>query len=112
MASLRRSKSLTPDGQTARFLYTILKQLDLKTVDWTIVAEAIGITNGHAARMRYSRFKQQIEGLPNQAKKEKSKKSESRDGRPHTDAQGKRKRDEEHDRRSDGQDAKVMKVEP
>ena len=112
MASLRRSKSLTPDGQTARFLYTILKQLDLKTVDWTIVAEAIGITNGHAARMRYSRFKQQIEGLPNKAKKEKPKKSETRDKGSSSDAQGKRRRDDEHAWRNDGRDAKQMKVEP
>lgn len=68
MASLRRSKVLSPDGQTARFLYTIIKQLDLKAIDWNEVASGLDITNGHAARMRYSRFKAQIEGLPTQSK--------------------------------------------
>ena len=32
MASLKRSKTMPADGQTAKFLYTILKQLDLKSV--------------------------------------------------------------------------------
>ena len=73
------------DGQTAKFLYTILKQLDLKSVgifkprpplllsscprsltlvqiDWNLVASQLEITNGHAARMRFSRFKQHMEG--------------------------------------------------
>lgn len=45
-----------------KFLYTIIKQLDLKSVEWNLIAEATGITNGHAARMRYSRFKKQMEG--------------------------------------------------
>ena len=66
MASLRRSKTLAADGQTTRFLYTILKQLDLKTVDWALVASTLDITNGHAARMRYSRFRQHMEGIPTQ----------------------------------------------
>lgn len=68
MASLRRSKVLSPDSQTAKFLYTIIKQLDLKAIDWSEVASGLEITNGHAARMRYSRFKAQIEGLPTQSK--------------------------------------------
>lgn len=68
MASLRRSRVLSPDGQTAKFLYTIIKQLDLKAIDWNEVASGLDITNGHAARMRYSRFKAQIEGLPTQSK--------------------------------------------
>lgn len=32
-------------------------------VDWNEVAGNLGISNGHAARMRYSRFKQQMEGI-------------------------------------------------
>jgi hypothetical protein len=32
MATLKRSKTMPADGQTAKFLYTILKQLDLKSV--------------------------------------------------------------------------------
>ncbi|KAI9765384.1 MAG: hypothetical protein M1835_007420 [Candelina submexicana] len=51
------------DGATAKFLYTILKQLDLKSIDWQTVATALEITNGHAARMRFSRFKQAMEGV-------------------------------------------------
>jgi hypothetical protein len=74
MASLRRSKTLSPDGQTARFLYTIIKQLDLKTIDWNEVAGSLDITNGHAARMRFSRFKQHIEGTPTQPRASRSKK--------------------------------------
>lgn len=31
-------------------------------IDWQTVADEVGITNGHAARMRFSRFKQQMEG--------------------------------------------------
>ncbi|SLM39654.1 hypothetical protein LPUS_10243 [Lasallia pustulata] len=52
------------DGQTGKFLYTILKQLDLKSIDWNEVADQLDITNGHAARMRFSRFKQHMEGIP------------------------------------------------
>lgn len=85
MASLRRNKTLSPDGQTARFLYTIIKQLDLKAIDWNLVAGSLEITNGHAARMRYSRFKQHMEGAttqpraPRTGKKEKEGK-EGKDG--------------------------------
>ena len=110
MAAPRRSKSLTPDGQTAKFLYSILKQLDLKAVDWTQVAEAIGITNGHAARMRYSRFKSQIEGAPAYAKKEKAKKADCKDKFSDNYDYGKRKR--EDDSQMPGQESKIMKVEP
>lgn len=76
MASLRRNKTLSPDGQTARFLYTIIKQLDLKAIDWNLVAGSLEITNGHAARMRYSRFKQHMEGATTQTRAPKSGKKE------------------------------------
>jgi hypothetical protein len=79
MASLRRSKALSPDGQTARFLYTILKQLDLKTIDWNLVANGLDITNGHAARMRFSRFKQHMEGIPTQPRTPRPKKDGGKD---------------------------------
>ena len=79
MASLRRSKALSPDGQTARFLYTILKQLDLKTIDWNLVADGLDITNGHAARMRFSRFKQHMEGIPSQPRIPRPKKEGIKD---------------------------------
>ncbi len=32
-------------------------------IDWAQVATQLGITNGHAARMRFSRFKQAMEGV-------------------------------------------------
>ncbi|OJD15669.1 hypothetical protein AJ78_04087 [Emergomyces pasteurianus Ep9510] len=51
------------DGQTAKFLYTMLKQLDLKSIDWNLVASQLEISNGHAARMRFSRFRQHMEGI-------------------------------------------------
>ena len=71
---------MATDGASAKFLYTILKQLDHKSVcqttvshcpslltlsqiDWNLVASELGITNGHAARMRFSRFKQTMEGV-------------------------------------------------
>ncbi|OJD27633.1 hypothetical protein ACJ73_00966 [Blastomyces percursus] len=63
MASLKRSKTMPADGHTARFLYTILKQLDLKSIDWNLVASQLEISNGHAARMRFSRFRQHMEGI-------------------------------------------------
>lgn len=76
---MRRSKAMPTDGPTAKFLYAIIKQLDLKSVcilsltlvltytdirqiDWNSVAAQMEISNGHAARMRYSRFRQQMEG--------------------------------------------------
>jgi hypothetical protein len=76
MASLRRNKTLSPDGQTARFLYTIIKQLDLKAIDWNLVAGSLEITNGHAARMRYSRFKQHMEGQTTQPRAPRAGKKE------------------------------------
>ncbi|MCJ1382721.1 hypothetical protein MMC17_005834 [Xylographa soralifera] len=76
------------DSATSRFLYTILKQLDHKSVvhprtsptystdilqiDWNTVASDLEITNGHAARMRFSRFKQHMEGIPPTPRKPRS----------------------------------------
>ncbi|KAK4101002.1 hypothetical protein N658DRAFT_76520 [Parathielavia hyrcaniae] len=49
------------DNVMARFLFAILQQKCLKDIDWNKVAQdpilAQPITNGHAARMRFSRFK-------------------------------------------------------
>lgn len=81
MAFLRRKNTLSPDSQTTRFLYTIIKQLDLKSVDWSQVATSLDITNGHAARMRFTRFKQQMEGVTSQPKTSRAggKKAERRE---------------------------------
>lgn len=50
-----------------RFLFAILKQKNLKDIDWTQVASdsilSQPISNGHAARMRYSRFRSHMLGL-------------------------------------------------
>jgi len=56
---------MTNDSIT-RLLYAILSQKCLKDIDWNKVARdpilSQEITNGHAARMRYSRFKKQMDG--------------------------------------------------
>ncbi|KAK8093925.1 hypothetical protein PG997_000610 [Apiospora hydei] len=55
------------DNAMTRFLFAILKQKNLKDIDWNAVARdpilSQEITNGHAARMRYSRFRQAMLGL-------------------------------------------------
>ncbi|KAK5050559.1 hypothetical protein LTR84_003840 [Exophiala bonariae] len=77
MASLRRSKNYASDAQTPMFLYAILKQLDLRSVDWNAVADKLDISNGHAARMRYSRMKTQFEGVPTQPRAPRPKKEKA-----------------------------------
>ncbi|OJJ43239.1 hypothetical protein ASPZODRAFT_146262 [Penicilliopsis zonata CBS 506.65] len=77
---VRRSKAMPTDGPTARFLYTIIKQLDLKSIDWNLVASQLEISNGHAARMRYSRFKQQMEGTTSTPRASRPKKTGSKKG--------------------------------
>ncbi|KIW10836.1 hypothetical protein PV08_10135 [Exophiala spinifera] len=74
MASVRRTKNFALDGQTPMFLYSILKQLDLRSIDWNLVAESLDISNGHAARMRYSRMRTQFEAMSKDAKPPKPKK--------------------------------------
>ncbi|KAJ5761036.1 hypothetical protein N7520_008192 [Penicillium odoratum] len=86
---VQRNKVLDIDGPTPKFLYAMLKQLDLKIVstvpidnmlslvDWNHVASEIGISNGHAARMRFSRFRNQMEGTTGaQRRKRNPKKGE------------------------------------
>ncbi|KAI0884755.1 uncharacterized protein GGS22DRAFT_146626 [Annulohypoxylon maeteangense] len=57
------------DNAMTRFLFAILKQKNLKDINWDQVAhdpvlgEGKKITNGHAARMRYSRFRSSMLGL-------------------------------------------------
>ncbi|KAE8356633.1 hypothetical protein BDV28DRAFT_144958 [Aspergillus coremiiformis] len=75
MSTPRRSKAMPTDGPTVKFLYTIIKQLDLKSIDWNLVATQLEISNGHAARMRYSRFKQQMEGTTSTPRSSRPKKS-------------------------------------
>ncbi|GFF35271.1 hypothetical protein IFM61606_02844 [Aspergillus udagawae] len=106
MATVRRSKAMPTDGPTAKFLYTIIKQLDLKSVshrpffllhsqevlwtaannappqiDWNLVASQLEISNGHAARMRYSRFRQQMEGITSTPRSSRPKKTAAKTGK-------------------------------
>ncbi|KAJ5132989.1 hypothetical protein N7448_007147 [Penicillium atrosanguineum] len=69
----QRSKVLDTEGPTPKFLYAIIKQLDIRSVNWNRVASDLEISNGHAARMRYSRFKSQME--PSSAQKPPRKKN-------------------------------------
>ncbi|KAI1753032.1 hypothetical protein F4782DRAFT_95997 [Xylaria castorea] len=79
------------DNAMTRFLFAILKQKNLKDIDWNQVAHdpilAQEITNGHAARMRYSRFRSAMLGLeptrrnrtgPPKSRVTKSKKASTR----------------------------------
>lgn len=91
MASLRRSKNYASDAQTPMFLYTILKQLDLRNIDWNAVADKLDISNGHAARMRYSRMKPQFEGVAAQPRTPRPKK-EKTSGKPASKDRAKGKR--------------------
>ncbi|ORY64470.1 uncharacterized protein BCR38DRAFT_485617 [Pseudomassariella vexata] len=65
------------DNAMTRFLFAILRQKNLKDVDWNKVAHdpilAQEITNGHAARMRYSRFRSAMLGLEPQRRNRTSK---------------------------------------
>ncbi|KAJ5989199.1 hypothetical protein N7481_004409 [Penicillium waksmanii] len=65
---VQRTKVLDTEGTTPKFLYSMIKQLDLKLIDWNKVAQDLEISNGHAARMRYSRFRSQMDG-PNTAQR-------------------------------------------
>ncbi|KIV83676.1 hypothetical protein PV11_05678 [Exophiala sideris] len=97
MASPRRTKNFAQDAQTPIFLYTILKQLDLRSIDWNQVADSLDISNGHAARMRYSRMRTQFEGVVNQSRSTKPKKEKERSVKEK--AKGKRQLlEEENDR--------------
>ncbi|KKY20814.1 putative peroxisomal membrane protein [Phaeomoniella chlamydospora] len=76
MSTVRRGKNFNPEPHT-RFLYAIVKQLDLRSIEWQNVANEIGIQNGHAARMRYARLKTQFEG-PHYKKDSKAKERPAR----------------------------------
>ncbi|KAL7795256.1 hypothetical protein V8C37DRAFT_48661 [Trichoderma ceciliae] len=54
------------DNAMARFLFAILKQKNLRDIDWNqVAADPVliePISNGHAARMRFSRFRATVSG--------------------------------------------------
>ncbi|KAI2852265.1 hypothetical protein CBS11350_743 [Aspergillus niger] len=78
-SNYRRTKSImSVDEPAVKFLYTIMKQLDLRTIDWALVASQLNISNGHAARMRYSRLKGQLENQGSSQKVARPKRAETR----------------------------------
>lgn len=102
------------DAENARFLYTIIKQLNLKCVrrlrtldrgrpdayklqqiNWNEVSQELGITNGHAARMRYSRFRQQVDGITPTPRGPRKRSAEPKRARRHTAAKGKLEKHED-----------------
>lgn len=105
MASPRRTKNFAQDSQTPMFLYTILKQLDLRSIDWNQVAASLDISNGHAARMRYSRMRSQFEGIVNQTRATKPRKEKANEYKSVKDkTKGKRQLlEEENERLAPGQ---------
>ncbi|KAF6235195.1 hypothetical protein HO173_006389 [Letharia columbiana] len=96
MASLKRSRTMPTDGAISKFLYVIMKQLDLKSIDWQQVADQLDIAKGHAARMRYSRFKQQMEGVPSAPRKARATVPHQRKAKPHKSGQKDKRQKEEH----------------
>ncbi|KAJ6151634.1 hypothetical protein N7470_007231 [Penicillium chermesinum] len=45
----QRTKVLETEGATPKFLYAIIRQMDLKIIDWNRLALELDISNGHAA---------------------------------------------------------------
>ncbi|CAK7267510.1 hypothetical protein SEPCBS57363_002626 [Sporothrix epigloea] len=97
------STAINPDKAIARLLFAMLKQKSLKDIDWNLVAcDPVlleEISNGHAARMRYSRFRSAVENSTRaghtrsgQGQKPKAKLAKSRRDPKNT---GKRLRDQE-----------------
>ncbi|KAH7040559.1 uncharacterized protein B0I36DRAFT_219722, partial [Microdochium trichocladiopsis] len=79
--------STSNDNPMARFLFAILKQKNLKDIDWNEVARdsvlVEEISNGHAARMRYARFRDAMLGVePTRRNRTASTASKSRVTKP------------------------------
>ncbi|KAF4625464.1 hypothetical protein G7Y89_g12702 [Cudoniella acicularis] len=92
------------DNAITRLLYAILSQKCLKDIDWNKVAHdpilSQEITNGHAARMRYSRFKKQMDGttgIVNKQKNPRPRKSKVEKNKAVKKEKGKKSREEEDD---------------
>lgn len=81
---------------------------DLRQIDWNAVASDMEITNGHAARMRFARFKNQIEGVQPKAREPRS--GGARSGRPGPGRPPKRKKEEEDDKSSVKREVEGKKV--
>ncbi|KAL1903649.1 hypothetical protein Sste5346_000278 [Sporothrix stenoceras] len=75
------SPAVNTDKAIARLLYAMLKQKSLKDIDWPQVASDPAlletISNGHAARMRYARFRASVD---NQVQKKQAAAAALKDG--------------------------------
>lgn len=110
MVAPERPRAPLTNAQHANLLYTILKQLDLRGVDWALVASTLDIANGHAARMRYTRFKQQMEGTQTQKKGPKTE-AAARRGKNKTTQRGKDVEFEEDGEMGEESMKKEIKIE-
>ncbi|KAK2624214.1 hypothetical protein QTJ16_006164 [Diplocarpon rosae] len=93
------------ESAITRLLYAILSQKCLKDIDWNKVARdpllCQEITNGHAARMRYSRFKKQMDAAsgtsspstPRKPRKNRVEKSQPQTRSPKKERERERKRE-------------------
>ncbi|KAB5585791.1 hypothetical protein GE09DRAFT_38492 [Coniochaeta sp. 2T2.1] len=88
--------SSSNDTPMTRFLLAILNQKDLKDIDWNKVAHdpllPQEITNGHAARMRFSRFRQLVQG-PQPQKRNRTASSKNRVTKSKKDGKVKKAKD-------------------
>ena len=86
---------------------------DAWQIDWNQVAADNGVTNGHAARMRFSRFKQQMEGTyptrrtPKDASDSAGTKKGKTPGERRAKKLDKRRKSGTKNDREDGEDARV-----
>lgn len=99
-----------------RFLFAILQQKCLKDIDWNKVAHdpilAQDITNGHAARMRYSRFRASMLGIEPQ-KRNRTTSSKNRVTKAKKDGKVKKSKDGNGIKEdSDSQESGVPDVAP
>ncbi|KAK3903359.1 hypothetical protein C8A05DRAFT_14681 [Staphylotrichum tortipilum] len=87
------------DNVMARFLFAILQQKCLKDINWNEVAcspiLAQPITNGHAARMRYSRFRTAVLGIEPQRRNRTTAASKNRVTKRKREDDPKPKKDED-----------------
>ncbi|KAK6583619.1 hypothetical protein PZA11_003349 [Diplocarpon coronariae] len=117
LASLRRTQVMPTESAITRLLYAILSQKCLKDIDWNQVARdpilCQEITNGHAARMRYSRFKKQMDtanGIPSPSTPRKPRKNRVEKSQPQTRSPKKeREREREREREKERKRAKEEK---
>ncbi|KAF9877737.1 hypothetical protein CkaCkLH20_04872 [Colletotrichum karsti] len=93
--------SSNTDNQMTRFLFAILKQKNLKDIDWNAVAHdpilSQPITNGHAARMRYSRFRSAMLGIEPQ-KRNRAAVNKNRVTKSKKEPKPKKEEDSDNDR--------------